>query len=116
MEKKSGYYFGTEIDEKWWKRYRKKGYFARGLGNYFIDDNGIHFYRYLTKNPLTILFSDIKGIKAGKWHAGRWGHGHIVTKVVWNDSEKVLSSGFILGKNEEETVSIHKFILLKINK
>lgn len=116
MEKKSGYYFGTEIFEKWWKRYRQWGFFARGLGKYWIGDDGLYFHRYLTREPLIISFSDIKEVKSGKWHGGRWGHGQIVTKLIWFDGENILSSGFILGKNEVEIIAVHNIILSHINK
>lgn len=29
-----GHYLGTEIDEKWWRRYRKNKFLARGNGEY----------------------------------------------------------------------------------
>jgi hypothetical protein len=32
MDKRRGRYSGTEMDEKWWKRYAQKGWFARGKG------------------------------------------------------------------------------------
>jgi hypothetical protein len=34
---KQGHYFGTEIDGKWWRRYRESGYSARGSGELDID-------------------------------------------------------------------------------
>ena len=42
---KKGNYFGTEIDGKWWKRYRAKGFFARGNGEFTMDEEGIRFLR-----------------------------------------------------------------------
>jgi hypothetical protein len=30
MDKRRGRYLGTEMDEKWWKRYAQEGWFARG--------------------------------------------------------------------------------------
>jgi hypothetical protein len=33
-EKALGIYFGTEINEKWWKRYTKDKLFMRGNGTY----------------------------------------------------------------------------------
>mgnify|MGYP001567496802 CR=1 FL=1 len=37
---KKGNYLGTEIDEKWWKRYRSPGFFARGSGEFWM---GVRF-------------------------------------------------------------------------
>jgi len=37
-EGKTGLYMGTVIDRKWWKRYTKDGYFARGNGQYGYND------------------------------------------------------------------------------
>ena len=38
MLKRVGAYLGTELDETWWKRYRKDGFFARGNG---MPDSGV---------------------------------------------------------------------------
>jgi len=36
-------------------------------------------------------------LKFGKWHAGQWGAGKPVLKVLWrNHNNQVLSSGFLL--------------------
>ena len=51
---RKGNYFGTVIDGKWWKRYRASGYFARGNGEFWLDDTGVHFRKLLTKTPSTI--------------------------------------------------------------
>jgi hypothetical protein len=44
IEKRRGHYLGTEIDEKWWRRYRKDGFLARGLGEYWIENS---FYIFI---------------------------------------------------------------------
>ena len=36
-DRKAGHYFGTEIDDKWWKRYKKGKMLARGKGFYWYD-------------------------------------------------------------------------------
>ena len=51
MDKKKGHYIGTEINEKWWSRYRGEGFFARGNGEYWFDEDFFYFRRYLTKEP-----------------------------------------------------------------
>ena len=52
--KKKGNYFGTEIDHSWYKRFRKDGFFARGNGEFWLEDDGLYFLRKLTKTPLHI--------------------------------------------------------------
>lgn len=32
MEKKSGYYFGTEIEGKWWRPYMDNGFLSEVMG------------------------------------------------------------------------------------
>ena len=65
FEKSVGLYFGTEINEKWWKRYTKDKLFMRGNGTYWYDDKGFYFLRYLTKTPIFIPFHTISKIKLG---------------------------------------------------
>ena len=71
INEKTGLYLGTEIDEKWWKRYTKDKMFARGNGKYSYDNEGFYFLRYLTKLPITIPFKNVTEFKIGKWHSGR---------------------------------------------
>jgi len=97
-----GKYFGTEIDEKCWRRYTKERMFARGNGTFSYDDQKISFLRLLTRVPIVIQFDTIVQVKIGKWHAGQWGAGRPILKVVWKKGDQLLSSGFsISGKQEE---------------
>ena len=105
-EEKSGLYLGTEIDKTWWKRYSKDGFFARGNGLYDYDDTAFYFYRYPQNSPLVISFENIADFEIGKWHAGKWGAGLPVLKIVWKNGSHVLSSGFILSRGKEETEKI----------
>ncbi len=112
MEK--GYYFGTTIDGKWWKRYKKDGFFARGNGEYWMEETSFCFRKYLTKSPMKIYFKDIVDIKIGKWHAGEWGGGKPIIKIIWKRDDKVLSSGFLVKKNSDEFLKeIKKRLLIK---
>ena len=77
-----GHYLGTEIDEKWWKRYRKNKFFARGNGKYGLDDKAPFFHRYITKRPGVIAFAKIIELKTGRTHAGRWVLGSRVRKLI----------------------------------
>jgi hypothetical protein len=49
-----GKYFGTEIKEKWWRRYTKEKMSARGAGTFSNNDQTISFLRLLTKVPIEI--------------------------------------------------------------
>ncbi len=114
MEKKTGHYLGTEIDEKWWKRYRKDRFFARGNGEYWHDEQGFYFLRYLTKEPLFIPFESILEIKSGKWHSGRWSAGVEILKIIWNKEGWRLSSGFRVSVKKEETDRLKEILKEKI--
>ena len=102
-EKRRGYYLGTEINESWWRRYFKDGFFARGIGEYWIDDAAVFFRRYLTKVPIVISFRDVVDVKLGKWHSGRWAGGAPVVKILWRKKGKCLSSGFVFSRDARET-------------
>lgn len=96
----SGKYFGTEIHEKWWRRYMKNKMLARGNGTFSYDDQHISFLRLLTQKPITIEFSKIIEFKIGKWHAGQWGKGKPILKVLWENENQLLSSGFSISEKE----------------
>ena len=104
LTKRKGHYLGTEIDETWWRRYRKEKFFARGNGEYWLDDDVLCFRRYLTKNPLKIWLKDIVDIKFGRWHAGRWCGRQEVVKIIWKKDGLLLSSGFVISKNKEDNL------------
>lgn len=107
-----GNYFGTEIDEKWWKRYSKNKVLARGNGFFWCDQHSIHFLRYLTKEPIVILLANVIEFKTGKWHAERWGGGNKLLKVIWKQDRQRLSSGFALSSKPYEVVAL----MLKLEK
>lgn len=101
-----GLYLGTEINEKWWKRYTKDKFLSRGNGEFWHDESGFYFLRYLTKEPIFIPFSSIIGIEIGKWHSGKWAFGNLILKIIWQKDGLKLSSGFIVFKNKEETLKL----------
>ena len=100
MQTNKGHYLGTEIDEKWWKRYRHDHLFARGVGDYWFDDDGFRFRRYLTKEPMVFPYRQMLALKTGYWHGGRWGGGRLIIKIIWTRDGARLSSGFLLSKHE----------------
>ena len=114
MNQKNGYYFGTEINGKWYRRYMKDGMLARGTGKYWFDEYGLSFLRMLTTNPIVIPFSSMYDVKLGKWHSGRWGQGYSVIKIFWKDNDMKLSSGFILSKHAPEALELVEFLKKKI--
>lgn len=115
INEKIGLYLGSEIDEKWWKRYTKDKLLARGNGKYWYDDKTFYFLRYLTKEPITLPFTNIVEFKTGKWHSGRWCFGYPVLKIIWLKDGLKLSSGFVMSKNNDDTEKIISELRNKIN-
>lgn len=99
---KQGNYFGTEINGKWWKRYREPGFFARGNGEFDLDATGISFRKKLTREPLIIAWTEISAAGLGKWHAGRWAMGHPVLRVEFVRDDQSLCAGFLLSRDWSE--------------
>lgn len=114
MDKNKGLYLGTEIDEKWWRRYTKDKLLMRGNGEYWYDDKGFYFLRHLTKEPIFIPFDAMLEIKLGKWHSGRWTYGNFIVKIIWGKENLKLSSGFIVSKNREDAVKLKETLQGKI--
>ena len=104
--RRKGHYLGTEIDQKWWKRYRKEKMFARGNGEYWFDDSALYFRRYLTRQPIKIPFDKVSELKIGRSHAGRLLWSNRVLKIIWQQDAISLSSGFVVARNEQETEAI----------
>ena len=96
-----GHYYGTELDGIWWKRFLKMGFFARGLGQYWLDQSGFNFRRYLLPHQLQIPFRSIAGVRLGKWHAGKWAAGRPVLKIEWHEGEQRMISGFTIMGHQE---------------
>lgn len=105
-ERHQGYYAGTEINGKWWKRYKKAGFFARGNGEYWIDDTGFCFRRTLTRHAFCIPFAQVVDIRLGRSHAGRWIPKGQMVKIIWRAGGRTLSSGFVLSRSKRETATI----------
>jgi hypothetical protein len=106
FEKKRGHYLGTELDEKWWRRYSRDGLLARGIGEFWIAPSALYFRRHLTDAPIVIPFGDVLDVRLGKWHAGRWAGGAPVAKIVWKKSDNRLSSGFVFSRDARETETL----------
>ncbi len=104
--KVEGKYFGTEIDQKWWRRYTKNKMLSRGNGIFQINEHGISFLRKLTKTPITIRFSDFQGVIIGSWHAGQWGAGRQIVKILWEKDGQLLCSGFTISTDSKEIISM----------
>ena len=108
LQEIAGKYFGTEINEKWWRRYTKDRLLARGNGIFSYNQDQIRFLRTLTKIPIEIRFKEIIGFKTGKWHSGQWGAGRKIIKVIWKKNDQLLSSGFSIAINDTD---LNKIIL-----
>jgi hypothetical protein len=94
-------YVGTELNGKWWKSYRKDGFFVRGNGLHTFEEDALTFKRLLMKEPLRIPYSAISGVRTGTWHAGKWLAGRPIVKVDWTAPDgSTLSSGFGFATDE----------------
>ena len=105
-DKNTGLYLGTEINEKWWRRYMQDGLFMRGNGEYWCDERGFYFQRYLTKHEIFIPFIQVSEIMVGSWHSGRWCPGKLVVKIIWKKENLKLSSGFLVSRFREDAVRL----------
>lgn len=76
--------------------------FARGNGEFWYDDESIFILRYMTSAPLSIPLQTVTEFKIGRWHAGKWGAGHPILKVIWSKNSLKLSSGFLVSKKIDE--------------
>lgn len=100
-----GSYYGTEIDGKWWRRYRGEGFFARGNGEFWADEEGVHFRKTLNRVPLSIPWDEISSIRLGGWHCGRPGYGLPLLKVDFHRDGRTLTAGFRLLEREIERLA-----------
>jgi len=98
----NGNYFGTEINGQWWRRYRGPAFFARGNGEFSMDEAGIRFLKKLTKLPLSIPWSEVSAATLGKGHAGRWAMGRPVLKISFSREGQDLEAGFFLSPDWAE--------------
>jgi len=98
-ERRKGAYIGTEINGKWWKRYTKDMFFARGNGEYWIDDESLHFHRYLSNEPISLPLKTVRDVSVGKWHSGRWAFGKSIIKISWEKDDQLLCSGFLVSND-----------------
>jgi hypothetical protein len=112
LTEKTGAYLGTEINEKWWKRYTKDKMLARGNGKFWFDEDAFYFHRYLIIEPIKIYFKNIKEFKIGSWHAGKWPAGYPILKIIWLKDGLNLSSGFLVSKEKSEVEKL----ISKLNK
>jgi len=99
-----GHYMGTEINEKWWYRYAESGFFARGKGEFWIENDSFFFQKYLINSIIEIPFEKVKELKTGTWHAGQWSANKPILKILWVEEETILSSGFLLPKKEIDNI------------
>ena len=87
-------YAGTEVDGRWWRRFRAPGFFASGNGTHRFEEDELRFQRALTKELTRIPLAKITGVTIGTWHAGTWHAGKPIVKVAWEADGRRLSSGF----------------------
>jgi len=102
LQTKNGYYYGTTRGKSWWRRYTGEGWLSRGNSEVWVDGEGLHFRRYMTKETKHIPFHKITGVELGRWHAGKW-TGLPVLKIHWRENGLELVSGFSFSRKREET-------------
>jgi hypothetical protein len=115
-ERKAGHYLGTEIGERWWRRFRDNGFLARGNGEYWFEEDKLCFLRYLTREPLCIPYAEVENISTGTWHAGRWNLGRPIVKLHWERDGLQLSSGFVVGRDQQETEDFIVTLMRRVNR
>lgn len=111
---KQGGYFGTEVDGKWWKRYKGRAFFARGNGEFWMDDDGIHFRKLLTERPLTIRWHEMTDADLSRTHAGRWATGRPILQVMFQRDGHDLVAGFLLSRNWDDMEELASDLRRKI--
>jgi hypothetical protein len=109
-----GHYLGTEINEKWWKRYTRDHFLARGMGHYWFDGYAMYFHRLLLEYDIVIPYQAMKDVKIGHWHAGKWCMHIPVLKIIWEKDGLRLSSGFVVSNNKAATEQMRDQLKQKI--
>jgi hypothetical protein len=106
VKRNRGYYVGTAIEGKWWRRYTKAPFFARGNGEYWYDEESFCFQRHLIQEPIVIPFQIVSAVEVGRWHCGRWVWGTPIVKLIWKKDGHLLSSGFVLSRSKSRAMQI----------
>jgi len=114
INKQKGFYLGTEVQERWWHRYRGDKMFTRSDGEYWLDDDYFYFHRFFTRNTICVPLANILEVKIGRWHSGRWALGKYILKLVWHRNGKKLSSGFVVP-SQHEVLGLKKEIEERLN-
>lgn len=102
MKKRSGQYLGTKIEDKWWRRYTKGGFFTRGKGKYWIKDGSLFFQHHAGQMPIRLPLCNLIEIEVRPSQA--WGVS--VLKLVWLKDGNRLSSSFALTGATDETPTL----------
>jgi hypothetical protein len=90
----TGLYLGTTIDRTWWKRYRERGYSARGNGRYRFEGRELVFDRALTSELTRVPLDAVTDVSSATSHAGKWLGGKPIVRVTWSRDGRHLESGF----------------------
>jgi hypothetical protein len=106
VKREPGNYLGTSIDGKWWRRYTRRGWFARGNGHDWYDHEAFYFQRLLDREPVVLPLDEVDRIEVGRRHSGRWAGGRPVLKIGWREEGLALCSGFAVAVGEDEACRI----------
>ena len=102
-----GYYFGTTIGNRFWRRYKDNNFFTRGDGEIWLTKPVLYFRRYFTMNPIEIPTKAIFKITMGHGHAGKLSMAPTV-KVHWIKDGETIVSGFLISKDINELIRWQK--------
>jgi len=104
-------YLGTEVGHKWWKRYRSEGFFMRGNGHFWLEDDAFCFTRIMLKGVLRIPIRSVTGASIGKWHGGTWFAGRPIIKIEWSNAQgDVLTTGIGVRDRETAQAVVEEFV------
>jgi len=93
IQKKRGQYLGTRVENKWWHRYNKGGFFTRCNGEYWIKDGSLFFQQQNKRQPICLPLDNLAEIKVCSCKG--WTSGIPIVKLIWEKDGHWLSSGFI---------------------
>ena len=103
------YYFGTTQGNSFWHRYKKKGLYERGFGEFWLTKTSLNFRLYFTLEPIKISSRNITGITCGYGHAGKISLRPVL-KVHWKSDDLELVSGFASTKDPKELVQWERML------
>jgi hypothetical protein len=95
------FYVGTR-HLSWWRPFFARGWMMRANCSLWLDDEGLHFHRHLTRMHVTLPWADVVNAKVGgKW----WGTRPLLVPsllVVWRRRGAEVESCFAVSHQLED--------------